>query len=154
MESEGREDLTAERFRPDPYHVGQRMYATGDRVRRTPDGLYHFLGRTDNQVKVRGFRIELGEVEAVMASHPAVRESAVVAIPHERWGERPAALIVLAHQETATADEIKEFLSTKVASWQVPDVVVFVDDLPKTGVGKIDKRRLRDEVVPRLIAQS
>jgi fatty-acyl-CoA synthase len=61
---------------------------------------------------------------------------------------------VLAHQETATADEIKEFLSTKVASWQVPDVVVFVDDLPKTGVGKIDKRRLRDEVVPRLIAQS
>ena len=75
-----------------------------------------------------------------------------MAIPHERWGERPAALVVLSPSASATGEELKEFLATKVASWQVPDVIEFVDDLPKTGVGKIDKRRLRDEVVPQLTA--
>jgi fatty-acyl-CoA synthase len=60
-------------------------------------------------------------------------------------------LVVLIQDGSATADELKEFLATKVASWQVPDVIEFIDDLPKTGVGKIDKRRLRDEVVPNLV---
>jgi fatty-acyl-CoA synthase len=75
----------------------------------------------------------------------------VVAIPDERWGERPAALVVLSAGGSATAQELQEFLTAKVASWQVPDVIEFVDDLPKTGVGKIDKRRLRDEVIAGLI---
>ncbi len=76
-----RPDLTAERFIPDGLgaRLGGRVYRTGDRVRRKPDGNLEFLGRLDHQVKVRGYRIELGEVEAVLGEHPGVREAVVVA---------------------------------------------------------------------------
>lgn len=123
---------------------------TGDVGRMYPDGTLEIVDRTKDLVKSGGEWISSVELERALASHPAVLESAVVALPHERWGERPAALVVLTRSDAATADELKEFLSTKVASWQVPDLIAFVDDLPKTGVGKIDKRRLRDEVVPKL----
>jgi len=127
---------------------------TGDVGRMYPDGTLEIVDRTKDLVKSGGEWISSVELERALASHPAVLESAVVAIPHERWGERPAALVVLSGPGAATPEELKEFLATKVASWQVPDIVEFVDDLPKTGVGKIDKRRLRDEVVPRLTDQS
>jgi fatty-acyl-CoA synthase len=123
---------------------------TGDVARMYPDGTLEIVDRTKDLVKSGGEWISSVELERVLADHPAVHESAVVAIPDEKWGERPAALVVLSSAGAATADELKEFLSTKVASWQVPDIVEFVDGLPKTGVGKIDKRRLRDEVVPKL----
>jgi fatty-acyl-CoA synthase len=64
------------------------------------------------------------------------------------------ALVVLRDDSAVTADEIEQFLATKVASWQVPDWIEFVADLPKTGVGKIDKRRLRDELVPTLVDET
>jgi fatty-acyl-CoA synthase len=131
------------------FHYG--WLRTGDVGRMYPDGTLEIVDRTKDLVKSGGEWISSVELERALASHPAVRESAVVAIPHERWGERPAALVVLAAAGAATADELKEFLATKVASWQVPDIVQFVDELPKTGVGKIDKRRLRDEMVPRLV---
>jgi len=136
----------------DKFHDG--WLRTGDVGRIYPDGTLEIVDRTKDLVKSGGEWISSVELERALASHPAVRESAVVAIPDERWGERPAALVVLADPDKATPDQLKEFLATKVASWQVPDVIEFVDDLPKTGVGKIDKRRLRDEVVPRLAAQS
>jgi fatty-acyl-CoA synthase len=123
---------------------------TGDVGRIYPDGTLEIVDRTKDLVKSGGEWISSVELERALASHPAVLESAVVAIPHEKWGERPAALVVLSPPASATADDLKEFLATKVATWQVPDVIEFVDELPKTGVGKIDKRRLRDEVVPRL----
>lgn len=127
---------------------------TGDVGRLFADGTLEIVDRTKDLVKSGGEWISSVELERALAAHPAVRESAVVAIPHERWGERPAALVVLTRDGSATADELKEFLAGKVASWQVPDLIEFVDDLPKTGVGKIDKRRLRDEVVPTLATQS
>jgi fatty-acyl-CoA synthase len=123
---------------------------TGDVGRIYPDGTLEIVDRTKDLVKSGGEWISSVELERALASHPAVLESAVVAIPNERWGERPAALVVLAPEASAGADELKEFLATKVATWQVPDLVEFVDELPKTGVGKIDKRRLRDEMVPKL----
>jgi fatty-acyl-CoA synthase len=126
---------------------------TGDVGRMYPDGTLEIVDRTKDLVKSGGEWISSVELERALASHPAVRESAVVAIPHERWGERPAALVVLTAAGAATTDELKEFLATKVASWQIPDLVEFVDELPKTGVGKIDKRRLRDEMVPKLVEE-
>jgi acyl-CoA synthetase (AMP-forming)/AMP-acid ligase II len=123
---------------------------TGDVGRMYPDGTLEIVDRTKDLVKSGGEWISSVELERALAAHPAVLESAVVAVPHERWGERPAALVVLTEDGETTVEEIKEFLGRSVASWQVPDIVVFVEDLPKTGVGKIDKRRLRDEVVPTL----
>jgi fatty-acyl-CoA synthase len=123
---------------------------TGDVGRVAPDGTLEIVDRTKDLVKSGGEWISSVELERALAAHPAVLESAVVAVPHERWGERPAALVVLAGGASATEEDIKAFLAGSVASWQVPDVVEFVADLPKTGVGKIDKKRLRDEFVPSL----
>src|SRR5207244_4385011 len=69
-----RPELTAERFVPSPFVVGERLYKSGDRARWRPDGTLEFLGRLDDQVKVRGHRIELGEIEAVLVQHPALAE--------------------------------------------------------------------------------
>lgn len=126
---------------------------TGDVGRIYPDGTLEIVDRTKDLVKSGGEWISSVELERALAAHPAVLESAVVALPHERWGERPAALVVLEKGQEATGEELKSFLGEKVASWQVPDVVTFVDDLPKTGVGKIDKRRLREEIVPGLASE-
>lgn len=146
--------IAAAYYRPEDDSNEMRFHdgwlRTGDVGRFYPDGTLEIVDRTKDLVKSGGEWISSVELERALAAHPAVRESAVVAIPHERWGERPAALVVLTADGTASAEELKRFLATKVASWQVPDVFQFVDDLPKTGVGKIDKRRLRDEVVPTL----
>jgi fatty-acyl-CoA synthase len=123
---------------------------TGDVARLYPDGTLEIVDRTKDLVKSGGEWISSVELERALAAHPAVMESAVVAVPHERWGERPAALVVLVPGGSATADELKAFLADRVASWQVPDMIEFVPELPKTGVGKIDKRRLREEIVPSL----
>jgi acyl-CoA synthetase (AMP-forming)/AMP-acid ligase II len=121
---------------------------TGDVGRIYPDGTLEIVDRTKDLIKSGGEWISSVELERALAAHPAVLESAVVAIPDERWGERPAALVVLREGLSATDEEIRRFLGDRLASWQLPDVVRFVDDLPKTGVGKIDKKRLRAEVVP------
>jgi fatty-acyl-CoA synthase len=89
-----------------------------------------------------------------MLEHASVLEAAVVAIPHERWGERPAALVVPAPGEELVPDALIAFLRDRVASWWVPDVIELVDELPKTAVGKYDKKRLRAELAPRLAARA
>jgi fatty-acyl-CoA synthase len=127
---------------------------TGDVGRIYRDGTLEIVDRTKDLVKSGGEWISSVELERALAAHPAVLESAVVAVPHERWGERPAALVVLERSHHATEEELKAFLGEKVPSWQVPDIVHFVGELPKTGVGKIDKRRLREEYVPVLTRNS
>jgi len=124
---------------------------TGDVGRVAPDGTLEIVDRTKDLIKSGGEWISSVELERHLAAHPAVNEAAVVAVPNERWGERPVALVVLRKGTDPSPGDIVEFLSTKVASWQIPDQIEFVVDLPKTGVGKIDKRRLRDEVVPGLL---
>jgi fatty-acyl-CoA synthase len=123
---------------------------TGDVARIGPDGTLEIVDRTKDLVKSGGEWISSVELERALAAHPAVLEAAVVAVPDDRWGERPAALIVANDGTVPDPDEIRRFLRERVASWWVPDYIVLVDDLPKTGVGKIDKRRLREEYAPRL----
>ena len=132
----GRPDLTAERFVPDPFggqlgEPGARLYRTGDRVRHLPDGRLEFLGRLDEQVKVRGFRVEPGEIEAVLREHPAVRDAAVVL--------RDGRLLACVAGEEA---DLKSWLRGRLPEGMVPAGFVFLDALPLTPSGKLDRQAL------------
>ncbi|AHH99493.1 amino acid adenylation domain-containing protein [Kutzneria albida] len=131
-----RPGLTAERFLPDPFGApGTRMYRTGDLVRLTADGDIVYLGRGDQQVKVRGFRVEQGEVEAALTGHPAVRQAAVLARRDQLIG------YVVAVQPV-TAAQIRTHLASTLPAYMVPAAVVFLDELPLTPSGKLDRSAL------------
>lgn len=138
----GRPDLTAERFVPNPHadRPGERLYATGDRVRLRPDGNLEYLGRTDRQVKVRGFRIELGAIEAAMHEHPMVADVAVVA-REDRPGERRVVAYVVASCEVPTA-ELRTHLGDRLPAYMVPAAFVRLARLPRNRSGKLDVRAL------------
>ena len=86
-------------------------------------------------------------------SHPKVKEAAVVGVPHPTWDERPLACVVLNEGETATADEILEHVRPLVAKWWVPDAVEFIDEVPKTSVGKFSKKTLRERFAEYAVPQ-
>ncbi|MCA1568672.1 MAG: amino acid adenylation domain-containing protein [Acidobacteria bacterium] len=154
--------LTAEKFVPHPFSAepGARLYKTGDLARYRPDGEIEFLGRADHQVKVRGHRIELGEVEAALAAHPSVRESAVV-LGEDTAGEARLVAYVVAKASVETAgDELRRFLQEKLPAFMIPAVFVRLDALPLMPSGKVDRcalpapeekdlHRERDYVAPR-----
>ncbi|HEY0783532.1 MAG TPA: amino acid adenylation domain-containing protein, partial [Thermoanaerobaculia bacterium] len=144
---QGRPDLTAERFVPSPFGVGERLYRTGDLVRhRTagggPDGVIEFLGRLDQQVKVRGFRVEPGEVEAVLARHAAVKAAAVVTKAGGAAGRALVAFVVLAPGGDATMDELRAYLAEHLPEPLVPASLLPVAQLPLTANGKVDRKAL------------
>ncbi|WP_281278518.1 non-ribosomal peptide synthetase [Streptomyces tateyamensis] len=133
-----RPDLTADRFRPDPFGApGSRMYTTGDLARWTADGLIDFLGRTDDQVKIRGFRIELGEIQAVLAAHPQIVQAAVTA----RGGRLSAYLVPVAGAAPDHA-ELHRHAAAALPDYMVPSAFALLDELPLTAHGKLDQRRL------------
>ncbi|MGP9812858.1 amino acid adenylation domain-containing protein [Rhodopseudomonas sp. NSM] len=140
----GDPELTAERFRPDPFATSPdaRMYRTGDLGRWRTDGNIVFLGRADRQVKIRGFRVELGEIEAALALHPAVGEAAVVA-PRRAGGDRDLLAYVSARPGTAlTASELRNHLQARLPRPLLPQAFVILDRLPLNANGKIDARAL------------
>jgi acyl carrier protein len=128
----GRPDLTAERFVPDPFGSGARLYRTGDLARWRPDGDLELVGRIDHQVKLRGFRIEPGEVEAVLLTHPAVEEAAVVV--------RDGRLVAYAVAPEAT--ELRAFLAERLPAYLLPSVLLLIPALPRTANGKVDRAAL------------
>lgn len=128
----------------------QGWLRTGDVARIRPDGSVELVDREKDLVKSGGEWISSLALERILVSHPKVAEAAVIAIVHERWGERPAALVVPADDERPDPEELREFLAGHVASWWLPDVIELVADLPKSAVGKYDKRRLREEHAARL----
>jgi amino acid adenylation domain-containing protein len=136
----GRPDLTAERFFDDPYHPGARMYATGDLVRRRPDGMLDFLGRVDEQIELRGYRIEPAEIEAVLRRHPGVRDTAVVLAAGD-VREQLVAFIVPATPGGTPAD-VQEFAAEELPRYMVPTALVTIAQLPVTARGKVDRREL------------
>ncbi len=141
----GRPGLTAERFVPDPWspEPGSRLYRTGDLARWLPDGRIELLGRIDEQVKVRGFRVEPGEVRAALLALPQVREAEVMApkAPENSGGERHLVAWVVPESETTAAD-LRHLLADHLPDWLIPSRFVFLDALPKTVSGKVDRRAL------------
>ncbi len=129
---------TARSFVPDITVAGQRMYRTGDKVRRRADGSFEYLGRLDDQVKIRGFRIEPGEVAAVLRQHPAVRESFVAA---ERSGPADPRLIGYVAADV-TAAELIGFAASRLPGYMVPAAIVVLAALPMTPSGKVDRAAL------------
>ncbi len=157
----GQEALTADRFVPHPFVPGERLYRSGDLVCRRTDGALEFLGRMDQQVKLRGFRVELGEVEAVIASHPAVREVLVQVLdaatkdaPLGRNGRderRLAAFVAVSAMGVTTPADLQSqalgallrpYLRDRLPEYMVPDVFVCVQALPRTPSGKLDRQAL------------
>jgi fatty-acyl-CoA synthase len=117
---------------------------TGDVAVVSPDGYIRLVDRTKDLVKSGGEWISSVELENEIMAHPKVAEAAVIAIPHERWVERPLACVVVKPGEELTKEEVLEFLGSRVAKWWLPDDVVFIDEVPKTSVGKFSKKTLRD----------
>jgi fatty-acyl-CoA synthase len=119
---------------------------TGDVATIDEHGFIQLVDRTKDLVKSGGEWISSVELENHIMAHPKVLEAAVVGLPHPKWDERPVAAVVLRPEQSATPDEIKAFLSDKVAKWWLPDEVLFVESLPKTSVGKFAKNHLRDQL--------
>lgn len=137
--------LTAERFVPDAFGDGERVYRTGDRVRRLPDGTIEYIGRLDNQIKIRGFRVEPGEIESVLAAHPAVRSAVVVAREGDAGDKRLTAYVVDASTKRVSAEELRRFLGTTLPPYMIPDEFVTLERMPLTAAGKVDRRSLPDQ---------
>ena len=134
----GRPAATAEKFRPDPHAAtpGERLYATGDRVRWRPDGVVEYLGRLDRQVKIRGFRIEPGEIESQLQSLPGVSAAAVKMLDDPLAGKRLAAYVC--GQEGLSSEGLKAELGARLPQHLVPSFVVVLERLPLGATGKVD----------------
>ncbi|HEY6186084.1 MAG TPA: amino acid adenylation domain-containing protein [Pyrinomonadaceae bacterium] len=138
----GQPDLTCERFVPDAFGVGERLYRTGDVARWLACGELELLGRSDDQVKVRGYRVEPGEVEAALCGHGEVREAAVLADEDGAGGKRLVAYVVAGGERCPSVGELREYLSGLMPEYMVPGIYVFIDELPRTTTGKVDRRAL------------
>jgi amino acid adenylation domain-containing protein/non-ribosomal peptide synthase protein (TIGR01720 family) len=148
----GRDELTREKFIPNPFRPGERIYRSGDRGRLLPAGEIEYLGRIDGQVQVRGFRVETGEIESRLIEHPGVARAAV-----RVWegplgegeargmGTRLAVYWTPAGGEEEPEDgELREFLAQSLPAYMIPSAFIRVAEFPLTPGGKIDRRALPD----------
>ena len=126
---------------PEKFHGG--WLRTGDVAVMSADGQIRITDRAKDAVKSGGEWISSVELENELMAHPAVREAAIIAKPDERWTERPLACVVLHEGRVAAAADLAAFLRERVAPWWVPDEFAFVEEVPKTSVGKFDKKALR-----------
>ena len=117
---------------------------TGDVAVADARGRMRLVDRTKDLIKSGGEWISSVEIENELMAHPKIREAAVIGVPHPRWAERPLACVVLEEGQAMTKDEVIEHLAPTLAKWQLPDDVVFIDEVPKTSVGKFSKKTLRD----------
>jgi amino acid adenylation domain-containing protein len=137
-------DLTAERFIPNPFSAepGARLYRTGDSARYLADSTLVYLDRLDSQVKIRGFRIEPGEIEAVLRQDGRVRDVLVLAREDKAGEKSLVAYVVAEHSELPEIEQLRRHLKEKLPAYMVPAHFVFLDVLPLTTSGKVDRRAL------------
>ncbi|VEP13753.1 Linear gramicidin synthase subunit B (fragment) [Hyella patelloides LEGE 07179] len=137
-----RPQLTSEKFIENPFNKSssKRLYKTGDLARYLSDGNIEFLGRIDNQVKIRGFRIELGEIEVVLASHPQVNQTVVIAVEESTGNKRLVAYIVA--DSEITTQQLREHLKAQLPEYMVPSAFVILSTIPLTPNGKVDRQAL------------
>lgn len=136
----GRPGLTAARFIPDPFGpTGARLYRSGDRGRWLPDGQLEFVGRSDDQIKLRGHRVELGEIEAALARHPDLRDFALLVRDDMRGEPELIAYLVGERRDDA---ELFAHLDAHLPSFMRPRALIWLDALPRTSSGKLDRRAL------------
>ena len=128
---------------PEKFHDG--WLRTGDVGSITPDGFLRLTDRSKDVIKSGGEWISSVELENALMGHPAVAEASVIGVPDEKWGERPLATVVVREGEKVEVDELRAFLADKVAAWQLPERWAFIDEVPKTSVGKFDKKVLRKQ---------
>lgn len=120
-------------------------WRSGDAGTIDENGYLKLTDRLKDVIKSGGEWISSIDMENLLIGHPAVREAAVVGIPHAKWQERPLALVVLRPGHEATVGQLKAHLMSAFANWQLPDQILFVEAIPKTSVGKLDKKRIRAE---------
>ncbi len=145
----GRDDLTAERFLPDPFSGSGRLYKTGDLVRYLADGTLEYLGRNDDQVKLRGLRIELGEIEVRLAAHPSVQE-AVVLVRDERL---VAYCTPREAQVQIDVEALREHVQQHLPAYMVPQAYVVLAELPLSPNGKLDRKALPEPGMQSVISR-
>jgi fatty-acyl-CoA synthase len=129
---------SADRFTADGW------FRTGDVATVDPEGYVRITDRTKDLIKSGGEWISSIDVETMIMGHPKVLEAAVIAIPHPKWVERPLACVVPRPGVTLEAREIVDYLRPRLAKWALPDGVVLLEAVPKTSVGKFDKKALRE----------
>ena len=137
-----RAEATAERFVPNPFGDGERLYQTGDLARYLNDGRIEFLGRVDDQLKIHGYRIEPAEIALALGRYPGISESVVVAREDQPGEKRLVAYVVRPDQQTVAASELRTFLQSKLPEYMMPSAFVFLDRLPLTPNGKVNRRAL------------
>jgi long-chain acyl-CoA synthetase len=126
---------------------GKRYLRTGDVARVDADGFLEIVDRIKDMIAVGGFKVFPSVIEDVILEHPAVKEALVIGVPEEYRGEVPRAYITLHDGATATADELAGWLNAKIGKHERVDEVVIRDALPKTMIGKLDRKALRAEVL-------
>jgi long-chain acyl-CoA synthetase len=132
----GRDDATQEAIRDGWFH-------SGDMAKVDEDGYFFIVDRKKDMIIRGGYNVYPREVEEVLYEHPAVREAAVVGIPHPDWGEEVGAAVALKEGESVTAQELRDYVKEQVASYKYPREIWFVDELPKGPTGKILKRDIQ-----------
>jgi fatty-acyl-CoA synthase len=137
-------DADPEKMTPDGW------FRTGDVAKIDPDGHIIIVDRTKDVIKSGGEWISSVDLENAIMGHPKVLEAAVIGLPHPRWDERPVAFVVERPEfkGQVTPEEIRDFLSGKIAKWWLPDEIRFIEEVPKTSVGKFDKKVLRNGATP------
>uniref|UniRef100_UPI0035115609 AMP-binding enzyme n=1 Tax=Limnobacter sp. TaxID=2003368 RepID=UPI0035115609 len=125
--------------------AGKRWFATGDVSKIDPDGYMQITDRSKDVIKSGGEWISSIDLENVAMAHPAVHEAAVIAVKHPKWDERPLVVVVKKPGAEVSKEELLKFYEGKVAKYCLPDDVAFVDELPHTATGKIQKLKLREQ---------